>query len=51
VRDIPEDGPIKISKHVGERNPTVANSATSVHTAVSSLFIQNVFVYLNSVKN
>jgi len=36
VRDIPEDGPIKISKHDGERKPKVVNSAASVHAVGSS---------------
>jgi len=36
VRDIPEDGSIKISKHVGERKPTVVNSVASVHAVGSS---------------
>jgi hypothetical protein len=36
VSDSPEDGPIKISKHVGERKPTAVNSAASVHAVGSS---------------
>jgi hypothetical protein len=36
VRDIPEDGPIKTSKHVGEGKPAVVNSDANVHAVGSS---------------
>jgi hypothetical protein len=36
VTDIPENGPVKLPKLVGERRPTVVNSAVSVHAVGSS---------------